>query len=114
MRHNPVIPVQPHHCVGQQIPADRLSDIFHELRAVAFHAGPVLPGIQAHVGHAFAAELIFLNPGQDVGQFPPGGQAVAGTPDQGALPAGGIQVFAAEDFRMMTPQPPFTAASVCS
>ncbi len=62
------------HGIGQDVPADGLHDVLHELRAVALDPGPMLCGVDAHVGDGLAAETVLADPGLDIGQLPAGGQ----------------------------------------
>ena len=57
------------HGVSQDVPADGLHDILDELRTVALDPGPVLCGINAHVGDGLAAETVLAEPGLDVCQL---------------------------------------------
>ena len=63
---NPIIPQCPH-SRAENIPADRLNDVLHELRSVAFNALPLLRCTNALVSDGFAAELILADTGLDVG-----------------------------------------------
>ena len=73
MRHNRAVP-QRLHGIAQNVPADRLNDVLHEFRAVAFQTRPLLRGVCAHVGDGGAAELILPDAGLYVSQPPPGRQ----------------------------------------
>lgn len=64
---NPIIPQCPH-SRAENIPADRLNDVLHELRSVAFNALPLLRCTNALVSDGFAAELILADTGLDVGK----------------------------------------------
>lgn len=63
------------HGVGEDVPADRLDDVLHELRTVGLDTTPFLLTVHAHICDALAAELVRAHPGLDVGQFPAGGQS---------------------------------------
>ena len=54
------------HGVGQDVPADGLHDVFHEFRTIALDSGPVLRGVDPHVGDGLAAEPVLTEPGLDV------------------------------------------------
>ena len=54
------------HSVGQNVPADGLHDVLHELRAVALDPGPVFRGVDPHVGDGLAAETVLTEPRLDV------------------------------------------------
>ena len=60
-----IIP-QRSHSIAENIPADRLNDILHELRTVAFDALPFLRCTNALISDGFAAELILTDTGLDV------------------------------------------------
>ena len=62
------------HGVSQDVPADGLHDVLDELRSVTFDPGPVLCGIDAHVGDGLSAKTILADPGLDIGQAPPARQ----------------------------------------
>ena len=65
-----IIPQRPN-SIAENIPADRLNNVFHELRAVAFNALPLLCCANALVSDGFAAELILADTGLDVSDSPP-------------------------------------------
>ena len=46
------------HGVAEDVAADPLGDVLHELRPVALNAGPVLRAAHAHVCHALPAETV--------------------------------------------------------
>ena len=56
------------HSIAENIPADRLNDVLHEFRTVAFNALPLLHCANALVSDGLAAELILTNTGFDVGK----------------------------------------------
>ena len=56
------------HGVGQNVPADGLHDILHELWTVALDPGPVLRGVDPHIGDGLAAETVLAESGFDIGQ----------------------------------------------
>ena len=56
------------HGISQNVPADGLHDILNELRTVALNPGPVLRGVDAHVGDGLAAETVLAESGFDIGQ----------------------------------------------
>ena len=70
MSDDPIIP-QRVHGIGQNITADSLDDVLGELGTVTLDPAPFLLGIGSHIGDGFAAELVFTDPGLNVGQAPP-------------------------------------------
>lgn len=64
-----IIP-QRSHSVAENIPADRLNDVFYEFRTVAFNALPLLRCANSLVSDGLAAELILADTGLDVGKPP--------------------------------------------
>ena len=60
------------HGVAEDVPADRLDDVFDELRTIGFNPFPFLCGSDAHVGDGFSAEAILSDPGLYVGEHPAG------------------------------------------
>jgi hypothetical protein len=71
--HNGTAP-QRLHSVAENVPADALDDVFHELGPVAFQPLPLLGGPDAFVGHGFPTELILPDPGLHIGKSPAAGQ----------------------------------------
>lgn len=60
------------HGVAEDIPADGLHDILHELRTVGFYAFPFLGGAYPFIGDGFSAELVLAHPGLHIGEKPAG------------------------------------------
>ena len=56
------------HGVTEDVPADGLDDVLHELRTVGFDAFPLLGGANAFVGDGFSAILVFSDTGLHVGE----------------------------------------------
>ena len=56
------------HGVTEDVAADGLDDILHELRTVGFDAFPFLCGSDSFVGYGFAAILVFTDTGLHVGE----------------------------------------------
>lgn len=81
------------HGVGQDVPADGLYDVFHELRTVAFDAAPLLLRVNTHIGDGFAAEPVHADAGFDIGQ-PPAGRKCD---EQHSVPS--FEVYAADPLR---------------
>ena len=54
------------HGVGQNVPANGLHDVLDELRAIALYPGPVLCGVDPHIGDRLTAETILAESGLDV------------------------------------------------
>ena len=54
--------------VTEDVAADSLDDVFHELRTVGFDAFPFLCGSNAFVGDGFSAILVFFDTGLHVGK----------------------------------------------
>lgn len=52
----------------QDVAADGLNDVLHELRTVGFDAFPFLCGSDSFVGDGFAAILVFSDTGFHVGE----------------------------------------------
>ena len=46
------------HGVAEDVPADCLHDVLHELRAVGFDPLPFLHGVDTHVGDGLSAEAV--------------------------------------------------------
>ena len=65
MTANPIIPQRPH-SIAENIPADRLNDVFYEFRTVAFDAFPFFSGTDAFIGYGFTAKSIFSDTRLDV------------------------------------------------
>ena len=72
VRHN-ITAAQRAHGVAQQIAADALHDVFHELGAVGLDAFPLFRRAHAHIGHCRGAELVLADPGLGVAQVSAGG-----------------------------------------
>lgn len=51
------------HSMAEDIAADGLDDILHELRTIGFYAFPLLCRAHAFIGDGFSAELIGTDPG---------------------------------------------------
>lgn len=62
------------HGVAEDVVADRLGDVLHELRPVALNAEPVLCAVHAHICHALPAETVSADLGLNAGKPPPAGQ----------------------------------------
>ena len=60
--------------IAEDVPADGLGDVFHQLWAVGFNPGPVLLRVGPQIGNAFPAEPVFFQPRAEVGQRPAGGK----------------------------------------
>ena len=60
------------HGVAEDVPADGLDDVLHELRAVGFDSLPFLRRSDAHVGDGFSAEAVLSDPWLHVGKHPAG------------------------------------------
>ena len=60
-----IIP-QHSHSITENIPADRLNDVLHELRTVAFNALPFLRCANALISDGLATELILADTGFDI------------------------------------------------
>ena len=73
VRHN-IAAAQGAHGVAQQIAADALHDVLHELGAVGLDAFPLFRHAHAHIGHSRRAELVLADPGLGVTQVSAGGQ----------------------------------------
>ena len=56
------------HGITEDIAADGLDDVLHELRSVGFDAFPLLCGANAFVGDGFSAILVFSDAGLHVGE----------------------------------------------
>lgn len=56
------------HGVAENVAADCLDDVLHELRTVGFDAFPLLGGANPFVGDGFSAILVFSNAGLHVGE----------------------------------------------
>ena len=63
------------HGVAEDVAADGLDDVLHELRTVGFDAFPFLRGANAPVGDGFSAELVLTDPGLHIGEIPAGREA---------------------------------------
>lgn len=62
------------HGITENVPADALDDVFHELWSVAFQLFPFLGGSNAFIGDGFPAEAVLAYPGLYVRKSPPAGQ----------------------------------------
>ena len=51
------------HSIAEDIPADALDDVLHELRAIAFEPFPLLRCADAFIGDRFPAEAVLAYPG---------------------------------------------------
>lgn len=60
------------HGIHQDIPGNRLDDVFHKLGAVTFNPLPFLICSHAFIGDRFTAKTVLANPGLDVGKPPAG------------------------------------------
>ena len=56
------------HGIAEDVAADSLDDVLHELRTVGFDAFPFLCGSDSFVGYGFAAILVFTDTGLHVGK----------------------------------------------
>ena len=56
------------HGVAEDVAADSLDDVLHELRSVGFDAFPLLCGSNAFIGDGLSAILVFSDTGFHVGQ----------------------------------------------
>ena len=56
------------HGVTEDVAADGLNDVLHELRTVGFDAFPFLCGSDSFIGDGFAAILVFSDTGFHVGE----------------------------------------------
>ena len=56
------------HGVTEDVAADSLDDILHELRTIGFDTFPLLCGANSFIGYRFAAILIFSDTGLHVGE----------------------------------------------
>ena len=56
------------HSVAEDVAADGLNDVLHELRTVGFDAFPLFCGSNAFVGDGFATILVFSYTGLHVGE----------------------------------------------
>ena len=54
--------------IAENVAADGLRNVFHELRAVGFNPYPLFREIQSHVGNGFATELILSNARLHIGE----------------------------------------------
>lgn len=63
------------HGVCQNIPADSLHNVFHELWTVGFYTASFLLGVNPHVGNGLTAEFVLPDSRLDISQLPAGGQA---------------------------------------
>lgn len=62
------------HGIAEDVPADALDDVFHELRAIAFEPFPLLRCADAFIGDGFPAEAVLAYPGLYVGKPPSAGE----------------------------------------
>lgn len=62
------------HGICQDVPADGLHDVLHELWAVALDPAPFLLGIDSHVGDRLSSEFVLTDLRLHVGQAPTGGK----------------------------------------
>lgn len=51
------------HGVAEDVPADSLHDVFHELRSVGFDAFPLLCGAYAFISDGLSTELVLTDTG---------------------------------------------------
>lgn len=51
------------HSIAEDVAADGLDDILHELRSVGFDAFPLLSRAYTFIGDGFSTELVCANPG---------------------------------------------------
>ena len=56
------------HGIAEDVAADSLYDVLHELRTVGFDAFPFLCGSDSFIGDGFAAILVFSDTGFHVGE----------------------------------------------
>ena len=56
------------HGIAEDVTADSLYDVLHELRTVGFDAFPFLCGSDSFIGDGFAAILVFSDTGFHVGE----------------------------------------------
>ena len=56
------------HGVAEDVAADSLDDVLHELRTVGFDTFPLLCGSNSFIGDGFAAILVFSDAGFHVGE----------------------------------------------
>ena len=56
------------HGVTEDVPADGLDDVLHELRTVGFDTFPLFCGANSFIGYRFAAILVFSDTGLHVGE----------------------------------------------
>ena len=56
------------HGVTEDVPADGLDDVLHELRTVGFDTFPLFCGANSFIGYRFAALLVFSDTGLHVGE----------------------------------------------
>lgn len=59
---------------AEDVPADALDDVFHELRAIAFEPFPLLRCADAFIGDGFPAEAVLAYPGLYVRKPPSAGE----------------------------------------
>ena len=59
---------QSFHGVAEDVAANGLDDVLHELRTVGFDAFPFLCGADSFIGDGFAAVLIFADTGLHIGE----------------------------------------------
>lgn len=62
------------HSIAENIAADGLHDVLHELRTVGFGAFPFLRRSDTFIGNGFAAELILTNAGFHIREPATGGK----------------------------------------
>lgn len=62
------------HGIAEDVPADGLDDVLHELRAIAFEPFPLLCCADAFIGDGFPAEAVLAYPGLYVGKPPSAGE----------------------------------------
>ena len=60
------------HGVAQDIPADRLHDVLHQLAAEGFQPLPFLRAAHAHVGDGLPAKTVLADPRPHIGKPPAG------------------------------------------
>ena len=63
------------HGICQDVAADGLDNVFHELRPIGLDPAPLLCGIDSHVGDGCTAKVVLADSGLDVGQPPSRGQS---------------------------------------
>ena len=56
------------HGIAEDVAADSLDDVLHELRTVGFDAFPFLCGSNTFIGDGFSAILVFSDAGLHVGE----------------------------------------------